>query len=145
MVDRLSKEQRSALMSRVRTRDTAPEMYVRSRVWRAGFRYRLAVKYLPGRPDIVLRRYKIAVFVHGCFWHGHDCRKGRRPSSNREFWDRKLDGNIARDEISRRRLEAEGWSVAVVWECDLEQGTRVLISDLQAIRSEATNGSQSNR
>ena len=145
MADTLSKEQRSALMSRVRTRDTTPELHVRRLVWRAGFRYRLAVKSLPGRPDLVLPRYKTVVFVHGCFWHGHDCRKGRRPSSNREFWDRKLDGNIARDELSRRRLEADGWSVAVVWECDLEQGTQVLISDLQAKRSVSTNWSQGNR
>ena len=121
-------------MSRVRTQDTTPEMYVRRRVWRAGFRYRLAVKSLPGRPDLVFPRYRTAVFVHGCFWHGHDCRKGRRPSSNRDFWNRKLDGNIARDCSSQSRLEADGWRVSVIWECELEQGTSALISELRATR-----------
>ena len=134
MADRITKEQRSALMSRVRTRDTTAEVYVRRRVWRAGFRYRLTVKSLPGKPDLVFPRYKTAVFVHGCFWHSHNCRKGRRPSSNREFWNGKLDRNIERDSSNRNQLEAEGWSVKVIWECDLERGTQALISDLRAKR-----------
>ena len=134
MTDTLTKEQRSSLMSRVRTRDTAPEMYVRSRVWRDGFRYRLAVKSLAGRPDIVLPRYGTTVFVHGCFWHSHACRKGRRPSTNIDMWDRKLDGNVARDRRNQRRLEAEGWRVFVIWECDLERGTNNLLSELHTLR-----------
>ncbi|MXX80776.1 MAG: DNA mismatch endonuclease Vsr [Chloroflexi bacterium] len=136
MADRLTQAQRSALMSRVRTRDTSAEMYVRQRVWRSGFRYRLAVKSLSGRPDMVLPRFRTAVFVHGCFWHGHDCPKGRRPSSNRDFWNRKLDGNIERDKRSVDRLEADGWSVSVIWECELKSGTEQLLTKLGSQRRE---------
>ena len=118
MADFLTKENRSALMSRVRNRGTSAEMYVRQAVWTSGFRYRLNVRRLPGTPDLVLRRYNIAVLVQGCFWHGHDCRKGqRRPSTNTEFWNRKLDGNLARDAANQAQLRELGWNVIVIWEC----------------------------
>ncbi len=133
--DFLSKGDRSALMSRVRNRGTAAELYVRQRVWRAGFRYRLNVRKLPGKPDLVLPRYRAAVLVQGCFWHGHECRKGqRRPTSNADFWNRKLDGNIARDAANQARLRELGWTVFVVWECLLEEGTCALLSHLRRIR-----------
>ncbi len=117
-------------MSRVRTRDTAPEMYVRRRLWHTGYRYRLSVRSLPGRPDIVVRRLKVAVFVHGCFWHSHDCPKGQRPATNREIWDAKLDRNVARDNDAQRRLTGDGWRVFVIWECALESGTADLLEGL---------------
>ena len=108
---------------------------MRSRLWRKGFRYRLAVKSLAGRPDIVLPRYGTAVFEHGCFWHSHHCRKGKRPSTNREMWERKLDTNVERDRRSRGQLEIDGWRVVVVWECELERGTDELLVELCTSRA----------
>ena len=136
MSDFLTKEKRSALMSRVRNRGTAAERYVRHAVWTAGFRYRINVRKLPGAPDLVLRRYNTVVLVQGCFWHGHDCRKGqRRPATNTDFWNRKLDGNIARDAANRSKLQALGWTVFVVWECRLREDTDALLVHLRTIRT----------
>ena len=138
VVDFLTTESRSELMSRVRNRGTAAERYVRKSVWAAGFRYRLNVRKLPGAPDLVLRRYRTAVLVQGCFWHGHSCRKGqRRPATNTEFWNRKLDGNITRDAANQAKLAELGWTVFVVWECRLTEGTAALLSYLQDRRSVA--------
>ena len=135
MADFLTKENRSALMSRVRNHGTAAELYVRHAVWSAGFRYRLNVRKLPGRPDLVLRRYRTVALVQGCFWHGHKCRKGlRRPESNREFWNQKLDGNIARDTANQAALRQLGWAVFLIWECQLNEGTQKLLNHLVDIR-----------
>ncbi len=135
MADTLSPEERSRLMARIRSRDTKPEMYVRKAVWRAGFRYRLHSRTLPGKPDLALAQYKVAVFVHGCFWHQHGCTKTSRPSSNREFWDRKLDGNVVRDARNRAALQALGWTVLIVWECGLEEGTADVLGVLKRLRA----------
>ena len=124
-------------MSRVRNRGTAAELYVRKAVWGAGFRYRLNVRKLPGAPDLVLKRYHTVVLVQGCFWHGHNCRKGRRPASNREFWDRKLDGNIARDAANQTKLQDMGWTVFLIWECLLEENTECLLAYLSRSRTAA--------
>ena len=135
MADFLTKDRRSALMSRVRNRGTAAEQYVRQAVWHAGFRYRLNVRKLPSAPDLVMRRYQTAVLVQGCFWHGHDCRKGQtRPATNTEFWNKKLDGNIARDAANQAKLEALGWNVFVVWECRLHKDTIALLAHLKILR-----------
>lgn len=123
MADRLSEAQRSAVMSRVRNRDTAPEMAVRSLLHRMGYRFRLHRRDLPGTPDIVLPRHRKAIFVNGCFWHGHDCPRGRRPSSRTRFWNEKLDRNMARDRESHDGLVNLGWQVMVVWECELKDLT----------------------
>lgn len=136
MSDFLSKDRRSALMSRVRNRGTAAERYVRTAVWSAGFRYRLNVRRLPGSPDLVLRRYNTVALVQGCFWHGHDCRKGqRRPSTNVEFWNRKLDGNVERDVANQTKLQSLGWNVHIVWECRLRQDTEDLLASLREMRA----------
>ena len=135
MGDFLSPKERSNLMSSVRTRGTAAEVYVRKAVWREGFRYRLNVRRLPGAPDLVLRKYRTAVLVQGCFWHGHDCRKGRRPATNVEFWNRKLDGNIARDAANREALQSLGWAVCIVWECRLREDTESLLARLRGLRA----------
>jgi DNA mismatch endonuclease (patch repair protein) len=112
---------RSELMARIRSRDTRPEMTVRHFLWASGFRYRLQGKALPGRPDIVLRRYKTAIFVHGCFWHGHaDCKQFKLPMTRPEFWADKIGRNRARDAASEARLRQMGWQVIVVWECELQ-------------------------
>lgn len=110
---------RSRIMSSVKQRHTKPEIVVRSILHHLGYRFRLHVKYLPGSPDIVLPRFRTAIFVHGCFWHQHKaCGKSRRPSSNREYWDTKLDENISRDERKERELLSLGWRVETVWQCE---------------------------
>lgn len=118
MADVFSKEKRSWIMGRVRGRDTGPEMTVRRMIHAMGFRFRLHRKDLPGRPDIVLPGRRKIVFVHGCFWHGHaGCPRSRRPETNKEFWDRKIDGNIKRDKKIKAELKRLGWKALVVWEC----------------------------
>ena len=119
--DVFSPEKRSAVMRRVKGRDTAPELKVRKLLWRMGARYRLHRKDLPGKPDIVLPGRKLAIFVHGCFWHGHDCARGARvPKANRDSGLGKIARNRARDIETRATLEAMGWRVLVVWECGLK-------------------------
>ena len=117
--DVFTAEQRSAVMRRVKARDTAPEMAVRKALTRLGARYRLHRKDLPGCPDIVLPGRKLAIFVHGCFWHGHNCTRGARvPQQNRDYWLAKVARNRARDAASESALAAAGWRVGVVWECE---------------------------
>ena len=114
-------EKRSAVMRRVRGRDTTPEMTVRRALTRLGARYRLHRKDLPGNPDVVLPGRKLALFVHGCFWHGHDCARGARvPKQNRDYWVAKVERNRQRDARSRAALEALGWRVETIWECELK-------------------------
>lgn len=108
---------RSRMMSGIRNRDTFPEVIVRRGLHRLGFRYRLHPRDVIGRPDFVLPKYRVAVFVHGCFWHGHDCHLFRLPSTRRQFWRNKISANRHRDETVRAALRAEGWRQLVVWEC----------------------------
>ena len=120
MADRLSKEERSELMSHIRSVNTKPEVALRRALWRRGFRYRVNVKNLPGSPDIVLPKHRTVVFVHGCFWHGHNgCKEYTVPKTNTEFWVNKVARNQERDQEVWRKLEAKGWSVVIVWECEL--------------------------
>lgn len=133
--DRLSKSGRSRLMARVRNRDTAPELQLRRLLHGAGYRFRLHPADLPGTPDIVLPRFRTAIFVHGCFWHGHDCPRGGRPGTNVEFWDTKLDRNRQRDQDVQDTLEREGWAVLTVWECEL-RSPGALLSRVQGFLEE---------
>lgn len=120
MVDTVSADERSRIMSLVKGKDTSPEMYVRRLVHSAGFRYRLHDAKLPGKPDLVFPRKRKVIFVHGCFWHRHEgCSLARIPKSNQEYWLVKLEGNKARDETNLRRLHDAGWHTLVVWECEL--------------------------
>lgn len=116
-MDTVSPEKRSWIMSRIRGRDTSPELRLRRLLHRVGLRFRLHAR-LPGRPDLVLPRHRIAVFVHGCFFHAHGCRRSRLPKSNSEFWAAKFAGNTERDRRVVAALEAAGWSVLVLWECE---------------------------
>jgi DNA mismatch endonuclease (patch repair protein) len=119
MTDRLTEAQRSHNMSRIRSKDTRPEMVVRRLVHAMGFRYRLHARSLPGKPDLVFPAKHKAILVHGCFWHRHRCKEGRRsPKSRAEYWCPKIARNVDRDRRNRRRLRAQGWSVLVVWECE---------------------------
>lgn len=118
-MDTLTPQQRAHCMARVRGKDTKPEMIVRRLLHRMGYRYGLHSKSLPGRPDLVLARHRKVVFVHGCFWHGHEgCLRSNRPASNREFWARKLDRNQARDEAAACALAEDNWGVLTIWECE---------------------------
>ena len=108
-------------MSRIRGRNTGPELRLRSLLHRAGFRFRLHAKQLPGSPDVVLPKYRTAIFVHGCFWHRHPgCRNATKPSTRREFWQEKFDANVSRDARNQAALEAAGWTVLTIWECELK-------------------------
>lgn len=114
-------EARSRNMAAIRGKDTGPEMVLRRALHREGFRYRLHVRALPGRPDIVLPRYCLAIFVHGCFWHHHNCEAFVWPMTRAAFWREKIDGNVARDRIVRAALRRAGWRTMVVWECELRR------------------------
>ena len=119
MTDTLSKEERSRVMAKVKSRNTKPEKKVRSLLFSLGFRFRLCQKNLPGKPDIVLKKYKTVIFVHGCFWHGHEnCKNARIPKSNVEFWKNKIEHNKQRFAEVSRQLQEQGWKVVVVWECE---------------------------
>jgi DNA mismatch endonuclease, patch repair protein len=110
----------STRMERVRGRDTAPEMVLRRALWSAGVRYRLQALHLPGTPDIVISSRKLAVFVHGCFWHRHEgCPRSTTPKTNRSFWEAKFAANVTRDERKRQELVDGGWTVFIAWECEL--------------------------
>lgn len=120
MPDTLTPAQRHANMVAIHSTDTTPEINLRRKLWRRGFRYRVNDRRLPGSPDLVLPRYRTVVFVHGCFWHGHkDCKNYTVPKTNTEFWTAKVARNQARDQEVWRKLEAKGWNVIIVWECQL--------------------------
>jgi DNA mismatch endonuclease (patch repair protein) len=121
MTDVFSPEKRSDVMRQVKAKGTTPELKVRGLLWGMGLRYRLHRKDLPGAPDIVLPSRKLAVFVHGCFWHGHDCARGARvPKQNRPYWTQKIERNRQRDIRSQAELAAKGWTPLVIWECELK-------------------------
>lgn len=124
MADVHTPEQRSYNMSRIRNKNTKPEELVRKYLFSQGFRYRKNDSKLPGKPDVVLPKYKTVIFVNGCFWHGHDgCRYFVWPKNNAEFWRKKITGNIARDKRTYQQLNAMGWRVIVFWECQLKNGS----------------------
>jgi DNA mismatch endonuclease (patch repair protein) len=130
MTDVLTPEQRQRNMSVIRGRDTAPELLVRRGLHARGLRFRLHDRQLPGRPDLVLARYRTVVFVHGCFWHAHGCRLSKMPTTRQEFWRKKLEENVARDHKSITILQARGWRVLVIWECALRGPLRLEESEM---------------
>ena len=127
MVDVHTKKQRSYNMSRIRCKNTKPEIIVRSIVHRMGYRYSLHRKDLPGKPDLVLVKHRKVIFVHGCFWHMHRCRYGRViPKTNKKFWKIKREGNVDRDKRNLRKLRKEGWKVLVIWECQTRNSEKLI-------------------
>lgn len=122
-MDIWSKKKRSAVMAKIRSRDTKPEWIVRRYLFSRGYRYRKNVKGLPGTPDIVLRKYGIVIFIHGCFWHGHEV-DGHIPHSNSDFWRKKIERNKQRDARDKETLKRMGWRVMTVWECQLKPAVR---------------------
>ncbi len=124
-MDIKSKEARSLNMSKIRNKDTKPEVYLRKLLFSKGYRYRIAEKSVPGHPDIFLRKYNTAIFVHGCFWHRHEgCKYAYVPKSRVEFWQKKFDDNIRRDAVVRQELEKRGIKCLIIWECTLKQMTK---------------------
>ena len=138
MADNHTPEVRHKNMSHIRSTNTKPEIVVRKYLFSHGFRYRLNVKTLPGRPDIVLPRYHTVVFINGCFWHHHDCGRFVWPSSNEEYWHKKIDGNVQRDQDNQLKLKELGWKVIVLWECQLKKNTAE--TRLQGLCTEIKNG-----
>lgn len=137
MADNLSKDQRQKNMSHIRSTNSKSEEIVRKYLFSRGYRYRKNDRRLPGKPDIVLPKYKTVIFVNGCFWHHHDCPRFVWPSSNEKYWQAKIKGNVARDQRNYEQLREMGWNVLIVWECELkpasfEKTMQILI---EAIRS----------
>ena len=125
-MDIISEERRSWNMSRIKGKDTKPEIIVRSMLHRMGYRFRLHRKDLPGKPDIVLPKYNTVIFVHGCFWHRHEgCKFAYKPKSRIDFWNSKFDETVARDKLNRKQLEANGWNVEIIWECETKDTNRL--------------------
>ncbi len=125
MADVHEPEIRSYNMSRIKGKDTKPEMLVRKFLFSNGFRYRLHDKKLPGKPDMVLPKYKTVIQVHGCFWHGHKgCKYFVIPKTRTKWWKEKIEGNIDRDQVAEKELKSEGWKVIVIWECELKPDKR---------------------
>ncbi|HJH26381.1 MAG TPA: very short patch repair endonuclease [Methanophagales archaeon] len=139
MTDIYSKNKRSQIMSKISGKETEPEILVRKFLFRKGFRYRKNDKRYPGTPDIVMPKYKTAIFVHGCFWHGHNCRAGKLPETRKEFWQNKIDTNIARDKKNRQDLEKLGWKVLVIWQCELKN-KKIRAEKLKEIEQKIQNG-----
>ncbi|NMX21276.1 very short patch repair endonuclease [ANME-1 cluster archaeon GoMg4] len=139
MTDIYSKNKRSQIMSKISGKETEPEILVRKFLFRKGFRYRKNDKRYPGTPDIVLPKYKTVIFVHGCFWHGHNCRAGKLPETRKEFWQNKIDTNIARDKKNRQDLEKLGWKVLVIWQCELKN-KKIRAEKLKEIEQKIQNG-----
>lgn len=125
MSDVLTQEQRHRCMSNVKSKNTKPEMMVRKFLFSNGYRYRVNCKDLPGKPDIVLPKYRTVVFINGCFWHGHqNCKYATIPESNHEFWLTKINSNIERDILTREKLTQMGWNVIDIWQCQLKSRER---------------------
>lgn len=120
MADIYTKEKRSQIMASISGENTKPEILVRSSLFKEGFRFRKNVKTLLGKPDIVLPKYKTVIFIHGCFWHGHSCKRASYPSSNVEFWKKKIQNNIVRDKRVKNELRKEGWKILTIWNCELK-------------------------
>lgn len=137
MSDIFSSEKRSNIMSKISGKNTKPEILIRKFLFSKGFRYRINVKALPGKPDIVLPKYKTVIFVNGCFWHGHTCKKGRIPSSNTDFWKEKILNNKLRDKKNLDLLTELGWKVIIIWQCEIskiDNRTKILNKLLEDIK-----------
>ena len=135
MTDTVTQAKRSQIMARVRSKNTGPEVKVRQALHAAGFRFRLHLKSLPGSPDIVLPKYRTAVFVNGCLWHWHGCKSSRMPSTNKLYWENKIQRNVERDRNNTISLKSCGWHIETIWGCQLELGIRDALGRLEERRS----------
>lgn len=132
MSDRLTPEKRSWNMSRIRGKDTAIEVRVRKRLFNMGYRYRKNDSRLPGKPDIVLPKYKTVIFIHGCFWHRHkDCKNATTPKTRADFWQAKFERNVENDRLHKSQLEGLGWNVITIWECEINERFENIIIEIE--------------
>lgn len=129
-MDNLTKEQRHLNMSHIRSKNTSIEIKVRKYLFSKGFRYRINVKTLPGKPDIVLKKYNTVIFINGCFWHRHGCRLSTMPKTNQEYWIKKFETNVSNDEENYKKLRNEGWNVEILWECELKDDFEMVMNQL---------------
>jgi len=136
VTDSVSPEKRSDVMSKVRSKDTKPELQIRRGLYALGFRYRLHVSDLPGKPDLVFPRYKAVIFVNGCFWHGHSCSLYRFPKSNTDYWTEKIKRNVERDTSNIKRLTDAGWRILIIWECATKGKARLPVENVLNTASE---------
>jgi DNA mismatch endonuclease (patch repair protein) len=136
MADKVSKQKRSEMMAGIKGKNTRPEMLVRKGLHRSGFRFLLHDKRLPGKPDLVLPKYKAVIFVNGCFWHGHDCHLFKWPSTRADFWRNKIEGNRANDEKTLDILKQTGWRIMTIWECALKAKTKKPLDEVIKITSD---------
>ena len=142
MADIVDRQTRSRMMAGITGKDTKPELQIRKALHALGYRYRLHAKDLQGRPDIILPKYRAAIFVNGCFWHGHDCHLFKMPKTRTEFWQKKIEGNTIRDKLARKTLASQSWRVLVIWECALKGKTRLgLEKTISQITSWLSSGS----
>lgn len=138
MADKLSSQKRSWNMSRIKGKNTKPELLIRRCLFARGIRYRINYK-LEGKPDLVFPKNKIAVFIHGCFWHQHGCKNTYRPKTRKTFWNNKLDKNIERDILVNKKLIQEGWKIIYVWECEIKKDLEASISKITDLLNEESN------
>ena len=136
MVDTVGTKERSRIMALVPSKNSSPELLVRRRLHEDGFRFRLHSPNLPGHPDIVLARYNRVIFVHGCFWHWHGCKRSRMPDSNRDYWTQKIERTQRRDLAVVEQIASMGWDCSVIWECQLNKGVDDLLVELTTLRSQ---------
>lgn len=137
-MDIWSTEKRSEVMSKIRSKDTRPELVLRSALHKQGYRFRIHKKELPGKPDIVLPKFKTVIFVQGCFWHYHkDCPEGRIPNTNSKYWKEKLSKNVDRDLKHQESCMALGWNVLVIWECEIEKKLEYVLSEINNLVKDA--------
>lgn len=136
-MDIWSKEKRSNVMAKIRSKNTKPELTLRSNLHKLGYRFRIHRKDLPGNPDIVLPKYKTVIFVHGCFWHFHkNCKEGRIPNTNSELWEKKFERNITKDKTNQNECRNLGWKVIVIWECEIEKNLDQTLNKILSLISE---------
>lgn len=128
MTDIVDKNTRSRMMSGIQGKNTKPELTIRNLLHKEGFRYRLYVKVLPGKPDLVLKKYKAVIFINGCFWHRHDCKLFKWPKTRKEFWKEKLNKNAQNDDLNQKKLSELGWRICVVWECSIRGADKDLVA-----------------
>lgn len=131
MADKINPEKRSWNMSRIRGKDTSIEVRVRKRLFHDGFRYRKNVKELPGKPDIVLPKYRTVIFIHGCYWHFHGCKESHIPKTNASFWEKKFMKNVENDEKHYHELRNQDWNVLIIWECEIEKDFEATIKYIE--------------
>lgn len=135
-MDIVSREKRSSMMSGIRSKDTKPEMIIRKALYARGYRYRLHSSKVQGKPDIIMRKYNAVIFIHGCFWHGHDCKLFRLPKTRTAFWENKIGTNQKRDREVISTLQKEGWRIAVIWECAMRGKGKMDFENMMDILTE---------